>query len=65
MGKIMLMVPAEASAGLSQITDGILGMFKDVQAEGVKVVLGAIALGVVFLGGKWLWGKAKQWVSKV
>lgn len=54
-----------ADAGLGQITEAMTGVFSDVKQAGITIVITAIGLGVIFIGGKWLWGKTKQWLSKV
>lgn len=49
---------------LSSIVSTITGAMSGPLTTGVVAVIGgAIALGVVSVGAKWLWRKAKQWVS--
>jgi len=52
------------SGGLNEMTTAISGMFGQMQSTGVKIVCGAIGLGVTFITAKWVWGKAKQWVAR-
>ena len=53
------------TGGIEEITGAFDGIFDTAQSAGVKIVLGAIAVGVIFVVGKWLWGKAKQWLKSV
>lgn len=50
---------------LEQIVNPMLQVFTDVKDAGISIVVAAIGLGVVFIGGKWLWGKARQWLKAV
>jgi hypothetical protein len=49
---------------LTTITSSMTGVFDSVKASGVTIVTSAIGLGVIFLGGAWLWGKTRQWLKK-
>lgn len=55
---------AAADAGLGEITNAMTGVFSDVKTAGITIVISAITLGTVFVGGAWLWGKTKQWLKK-
>lgn len=50
---------------LSTITTAMTGVFGSVKTAGLTIVTGAIGLGVIFIGAKWLWGKTRQWLAKV
>lgn len=50
---------------LTTITASMTGVFDSVKTAGLTIVEGAIALGIIFIGAKWLWGKTKQWLAKV
>jgi len=50
---------------LSTITSSMTGVFDAVKTSGITIVTGAIGLGVIFIGAKWLWGKTRQWLAKV
>lgn len=56
---------ASAGSELSSITTAMSGVFDAVKGSGVTIVIGAITLGVIFIGGKWLWGKTKSWLAQV
>lgn len=50
---------------MEQIMSAITGMFDTVKDNGVTIVIGAIAIGVIFVGAQWIWGQAKKWIKKV
>lgn len=50
---------------LKTVTDLMIGLFTDVKTAGLAIMAAAIGLGIIFVGGKWLWGKTRQWLSKV
>lgn len=50
---------------MDEVSTLMLGVFESVQAAGLKIMVAAVGLGIVFIGGKWLWGKTRQWLSKV
>lgn len=49
---------------MTTITTAMSGVFDSVKTPGVTIVVSAIGLGVIFLGGQWLWGKTRQWLKK-
>lgn len=53
----------------SSIIDGIINVivdfFKELSKSGIKIIKCAIALGVIFVGGKWLWRKLRQWLNNI
>lgn len=53
------------TGGIEDITGAFDGIFDTAKSAGINIVLGAIAVGVIFVVGKWLWGKAKQWLKSV
>lgn len=50
---------------MAEVTALMLDVFSQVKTGGIAIMTAAVGLGVVFVGGKWLWGKTKQWLSKV
>lgn len=50
---------------LSEITNAMTGVFDSVKTAGITIVVSAISLGVIFIGGKWLWGKTREWLTRV
>lgn len=53
------------NSDLSTITTAMSGVFDSVKTAGITIVTSAIGLGVIFIGGRWLWGKTKEWLRKV
>lgn len=49
---------------LQPIMDAITGMFGTAKTAGVTIVVAAIAIGVIFVAGAWVWGVAKTWLKK-
>jgi hypothetical protein len=47
------------------IIDVIVGFFKELGKNGLKIMTVAVALGIIFIGGKWLWLKVRQWLNQV
>lgn len=54
-----------AAEGLGDFTTAMTSGFSDMKTQGIVIVLAAIGVGVLFLGAKFLWGKVKQWTSKI
>lgn len=54
-----------SSSDLSQVTSSMVSVFSQVKSAGMTIMTSAIGMGLVFIGGKWLWGKTKQWLAKV
>lgn len=52
-------------ADLTTIVESMTGIFDQVKTSGITIVTGAIGIGVIFIGAKWLWGKTRQWLAKV
>mgnify|MGYP000012428278 FL=1 len=50
---------------MTEVTNLMLGVFTDVKTGGLQIMTAAVGLGVVFVGGKWLWGKTRQWLANV
>ncbi len=50
---------------MTEVTNLMLGVFTDVKSSGLQIMTAAVGLGVVFVGGKWLWGKTRQWLANV
>lgn len=50
---------------LTTLTSSMTGIFDSVKTGGLTIVGGAIAIGIIFIGAKWLWGKTRQWLAKV
>lgn len=63
--KGLFLAGAGTGDGLDQITGAFSGIFDSAKSAGITIVLGAIGIGVIFIVGKWLWGKAKQWLKSV
>lgn len=57
--------PKDYDSFIDLIVDSVINGFKDLKYYGIKIVILAIGLGVIFIGGKWLWIKVKQWLSNV
>lgn len=49
---------------MDEVTTLMTGVFTSVQGAGLKIMAAGVALGIIFIGGKWLWGKTKQWLAK-
>ena len=49
---------------LTQVTTTMVGVFDSVKTAGLQIVTAAIGLGIVFIGGKWLWGKTREWLAR-
>ena len=49
---------------LSPITGSITGMFTSAQTTGITIVTSAIAVGVVFVAGAFIWSLAKTWLKR-
>ena len=49
---------------LTQVTTEMVGVFSNVKTAGLSIVSAAIGLGVIFIGGKWLWGKTREWLAR-
>jgi hypothetical protein len=49
---------------MDAVTTLMTGVFTTVQAAGMKIMTAGVGLGIIFIGGKWLWGKTKQWLAK-
>lgn len=47
----------------NSIIDIILDFFKSLMINGKKIIIAAVGLGVIFIGGKWLWRKTKNWLN--
>lgn len=45
------------------IIDSIINAFKSLKGYGINILIMAISLGTIFIGGSWLWGKAKTWLK--
>lgn len=50
---------------LSTLVTSMTGIFTNAKSGGLIIVGGAIAIGIIFIGAKWLWGKTKQWLKSV
>lgn len=50
---------------LEPIMTAFTGLFDSAKTAGITIITTAIGIGVVFVAGKWLWGKAKQWLKSV
>jgi hypothetical protein len=50
---------------MEAVTKLMTDVFSQVQTAGLAIMTAAIGLGVIFIGGKWLWGKTRQWLSRV
>ena len=49
---------------MEEVTQLMLGVFDSVKSAGLSIMAAGVALGIIFVGGKWLWGKTKQWLAK-
>lgn len=50
---------------MAEVTAMMLEVFADVKTGGMSIMTAAVGLGIVFVGGKWLWGKTRQWLARV
>lgn len=50
---------------LDPIMTAFTDLFTNAKTAGITIVVTAIGVGVIFVAGKWLWGKAKQWLKSV
>lgn len=57
--------PYVPSGNLGDVTYVVTEGFKEMSKNGALVVLAAIGVAVLFLGGMFLWRKVKSWTSKV
>jgi hypothetical protein len=62
--------PPEINTGdgsTQSVIDGIISVLVDffgqLMKNGLKIIGCAVALGVIFIGGKWLWRKTRQWLN--
>lgn len=57
--------PKDYDSFIDLIIDSILNGLKDLKKYGIHIIILAVGLGVIFIGGRWLWGKLKSWLSNV
>lgn len=57
--------PSTGNGMLDIILGAIIDFIKDLLANGLKIMKTAVALGVIFLAGKWLWRKLRQWLNSI
>ena len=59
----------DSSGDSSDILNSIVNAIKEFIATlltaGMFIIKRAVALGVIFIGGRWLWRKVRQWLSSV
>lgn len=51
-------------ADLQTLVTQMTGIFGDAKTGGLAIVGGAIAIGIIFICAKWLWGKTRAWLAK-
>lgn len=49
---------------LQTLVTQMQGVFDEVKAGGLIIVGAAIAVGLVFIGARWLWARTRQWLAK-
>lgn len=57
-------IKTTGDVGIDTIISEFLNIFTEAQNRGTKIVILAIALGIIFIIAKWLWNKTKLWLKK-
>jgi hypothetical protein len=57
--------PPPVVTGLQDIANLLVSLITGIKDKGLIIVTAAVGIGLIFIGGRWLWGKTKQWLSKV
>lgn len=55
----------DSSDILNSIVNAIKEFIASLLAAGMFIIKRAVALGVIFIGGRWLWRKVRQWLGSV
>lgn len=55
----------DSSDILNSIVNAIKEFIATLLTAGMFIIKRAVALGVIFIGGRWLWRKVRQWLSSV
>ncbi|GEM_PF-886941 len=57
-------VKTTGNGGVDTIFSEFLNIFTEAQNKGIKIVVLAIGIGIIFIISKWLWNKTKLWLKK-
>ncbi|WP_313343617.1 hypothetical protein [Sedimentibacter sp.] len=58
-------IKSTGDVGTDIIISEFLNIFTEAQNRGIKIVILAILLGIIFIIAKWLWNKTKMWLKKL
>lgn len=58
-------VETTINSDLNEIMGSFTGLFNSAKTAGITIITTAIGVGVIFVAGKWLWGKTKQWLHSL
>lgn len=64
MGNQVVQLAAGEISELAPITGAITDMFSTAKSAGITIVTGAIAIGVIFVAGAFIWSLAKTWLKR-
>lgn len=57
-------VKTTGNGGIDTIISEFLNIFTEAQNRGIKIVVLAIGIGIIFILSRWLWHKTKLWLKK-